>query len=596
MSQVREHREDLLQRLPRLRLVFLVLIVVVAGRFWFVQAVSGDHYRGLADNNRLREVQIQAPRGLIYERQGNLLVENIPAYNLMLDRSRATDLNRSLQVAAQKLGRPVEDLQAAIERQPGKTLFQPVLIAEDLSLSQVARLSVLSLEHPEFEIEVGHLRLYRYGPMTAHLLGYLGEVTEKELARPNTPLRSGDLIGRKGIEQSFDEHLRGIDGERIVIVDSRGRPKEETHRQQSESGERLELAVDLDLQQEAARFFEGKEGAAVALDPGTGEVRMLFSAPAYNPNLFSRRLDQAAWQELVDSPRHPLQDRALQSTYSPGSVFKIIMAIGGLTDGVIDTRSRVYCPGSAKIYNRRFRCWKRGGHGWVELRRAIKESCDVYFYQLGKELGISRIAHYARLFGFGQPTGIEISGEKRGLVPDPEWSQEIRGTPWYPGETISVSIGQGPILVTPMQLATMMATVANGGFRVVPRVTQVSSPPKLEPVGVEPAALEAVRDALWAVVNERGTGARAHVPGIDVAGKTGTVQVVRQETWIKSEDLPYEKRDHAWFVSFATAGERQLVVIVFVEHGGMGSRAAAPLAKKLYEIYFRDLLDSRQPA
>ena len=596
MSQVREHREDLLQRLPRLRLVFLVLIVVVAGRFWFVQAVSGDYYRGLADNNRLRQVQIQAPRGLIYERQGNLLVENIPAYNLMLDRSRATDLNRSLQVAAQKLGRPVEDLQAAIERQPGKTLFQPVLIAEDLSLSQVARLSVLSLEHPEFEIEVGHLRLYRYGPMTAHLLGYLGEVTEKELARPNTPLRSGDLIGRKGIEQSFDEHLRGIDGERIVIVDSRGRPKEETHRQQSESGERLELAVDLDLQQEAARFFEGKEGAAVALDPGTGEVRMLFSAPAYNPNLFSRRLDQAAWQELVDSPTHPLQDRALQSTYSPGSVFKIIMAIAGLTDGVIDTRSRVYCPGSAKIYNRRFRCWKRGGHGWVELRRAIKESCDVYFYQLGKELGISRIAHYARLFGFGQPTGIEISGEKRGLVPDPEWSQEIRGTPWYPGETISVSIGQGPILVTPMQLATMMATVANGGFRVVPRVTQVSSSPKLEPVGVEPAALEAVRDALWAVVNERGTGARAHVPGIDVAGKTGTVQVVRQETWIKSEDLPYEKRDHAWFVSFATAGERQLVVIVFVEHGGMGSRAAAPLAKKLYEIYFRDLLDSRQPA
>jgi penicillin-binding protein 2 len=596
MSQIREHREDLLHRLPRLRLVFLVLIVVVAGRFWFVQAVSGDYYRGLADNNRLREVQIQAPRGLIYERQGNILVENIPAYNLMLDRSRAVDVNRSLQVAAQTLGRPVEELRAAIERQPGKTLFQPVLIAEDLSLSQVARLSVVSLEHPEFETEVGHLRLYRYGPMTEHLLGYLGEVTEKELARPNTPLRSGDLVGRKGIEQSFDDHLRGIDGERIVIVDSRGRPKEETRRQRSEAGEQLELAVDLDLQQEAARFFEGKEGAAVALDPNTGEVRMLFSAPAFNPNLFSRRLDQAAWQELVETPTHPLQDRALQSTYSPGSVFKIIMAVAGLTDGVINTQSRVYCPGSARIYNRRFRCWKRGGHGWVELRRAIKESCDVYFYQLGKELGISRIAHYSRLFGFGQPTGIEISGEKQGLVPDPEWSLEFRGTPWYPGETISVAIGQGPVLVTPIQLATMMATVANGGYRVVPRVTQVSPQPKLEPVGVEPAALEAVRDALWAVVNEKGTGARAHVPGIDVAGKTGTVQVVRQETWIKSEDLPYEKRDHAWFASFATGGDRQLVVIVFVEHGGKGSRAAAPLAKKLYEIYFRDLLDSRQPA
>lgn len=596
MSQVREQRDDLLHRLPRMRLVFLVLMLVVAARFWFVQAVSGDYYRRLADNNRLRSVQIQAPRGLIYERQGNLLVENIPAYNLMLDRSRAADIDGSLRFAAQVLQRPLEELLAAIERESNKSLFQPVLIAEDLTLSQVARLSVSSLEHPEFEIEAGHLRLYRYGPMTAHLLGYLGEVTEKELDQPGTPLRSGDLIGRKGIEQSYDGHLRGIDGERIVIVDSRGRPKEETERRRAKPGKRLDIAVDLDLHQEAARFFEGKEGAAVALDPATGEVRMLFSAPAYNPNLFSRRLDHAAWQELVDSPTHPLQDRALQGTYSPGSVFKIIMAVAGLSERVIDTRSSVYCPGSARIYNRRFRCWKRGGHGWVELRRAIKESCDVYFYQLGKQLGISRIAHYSRLFGFGRPTGVEISGEKPGLVPDAEWSLEFRGTPWYPGETISVAIGQGPILVTPIQIATMMAIVANGGFRVVPAVRVVGARPTVEPVGVEPSALEEVRDALWAVVNERGTGARARVPGIDVAGKTGTVQVVRQETWIESEKLPYEKRDHAWFASFATAAERQLVVVVLVEHGGKGSQAAAPLAKKLYEIYFRDILDRRQPA
>jgi len=387
-----------------------------------------------------------------------------------------------------------------------------------------------------------------------------------------------------------------VDGERIVIVDSRGRPKEDYRYEPSEPGQNLDLALDLDLQQEAARYFEGKAGAAVALDPQTGEIRVLLSAPAYNPNLFSRRLGQDAWRELIEAPEHPLQDRALQSTYSPGSVFKIVMAVAGLTDGLITTESKVYCPGATRIYNRQFRCWKRGGHGWMKLRKAIKESCDVYFYHLGKDLGITRIAHYARLFGFGRPTGIEIEGEKAGLVPDPQWSLEFRGTPWYPGETISVAIGQGPVLITPLQMSTMMAAVANGGYRAIPRVAKLGTRPPLEPIGVDPGVLATVRDALMAVVMEKGTGARAHVPGLEVAGKTGTVQVIRQATRIRSEDLPYEQRDHAWFASFATAGDKQLVVVVFVEHGGKGSLAAAPLAKKLYEIYFRDILDSRQPA
>ena len=403
-------------------------------------------------------------------------------------------------------------------------------------------------------------------------------------------------MGRKGVEQAYDDLLRGIDGERIVIVDSRGRHKEDYRFEPSDPGQRLDLALDLDLQQEAARFFAGKEGAAVAIDPETGEIRMLVSAPAYNPNLFSRRLDKDAWRELIENPLHPLQDRALQSAYSPGSVFKIIMAVAGLTEGVIGPGSKVWCPGATRIYNHRFRCWKRGGHGWMKLHDAIKESCDVYFYHLGKDLGIERIAQYARMFGFGTRTGIEIEGEKAGLVPDPQWSLEARGTPWYPGETISVSIGQGPILVTPLQLSTMMATVANGGLRVVPRATRGSSQEALEPIGVDAAALALVRDALKAVVMEKGTGARANVPGLEVAGKTGTVQVVRQTTWIKSEDLPYDQRDHAWFASFARGGDRQLVVVVLVEHGGKGSQAAAPLAKRLYEIYFRDVLDSSQPS
>jgi penicillin-binding protein 2 len=596
MSQVREHRQFLLQRLPRLRLIFVVLICLVAVRFWFVQAVRGEYYRELAENNRMRTEVLEAPRGLIHERNGNLLVENVPAYNLIIDRTRSKDVDRSLEFVAKTLGRSVAELQEVLDKQGRKAFFRPVLVAENLSLSQVARISATALEHPEFEIEVGHLRLYRYGPMTAHLLGYLGEVTEKELARPESSYRGGDLVGRKGIEQAFNSELRGQDGERIVIVDSRGRPKEDYRYEPSAPGNRLDLALDLDLQQEAARYFEGKTGAVVALDPQTGEIRALLSAPAYNPNLFSRRLDREAWRQLIEAPEHPLQDRALQSTYSPGSVFKIVMAVAGLTDGLVTAESKVYCPGQTRIYNRRFRCWKRGGHGWMKLRDAIKESCDVYFYHLGKDLGISRIAHYARLFGFGRPTGIEIEGEKAGLVPDPQWSLDSRGTPWYPGETISVSIGQGPVLVTPLQMSSMMASVANGGYRAIPRVAKLGTRPDFEPIGVTPGALAAVKDALQAVVMEKGTGARANVPGIEVAGKTGTVQVVRQATWIKSEDLPYEQRDHAWFASFATAGDRQLVVVVFVEHGGKGSVAAAPLAKRLYEIYFRDILDSREPA
>ncbi len=597
MSQIREHRQNLLDRLPRMRLLFVVLVGLVTVRFWFVQAVRGDYYLELAENNRMRSELVRAPRGLIHDRRGDILVENVPTYNLVLDRTRSDSVDASLSFAAEALGRPVSELEQVLGRQAGKSFFQPVLIAENLSLSQVARLSVVALEHPEFEIEVGHLRLYRYGPTTAHLLGYLGEVSERELAESNGLYRSGDQIGRKGVEEAYDDHLRGVDGERIVVVDSHGRRKEDYRFEPSDPGEPLDLALDLDLQQEAARFFEGKEGAAVAIDPETGEVRMLLSSPAYNPNLFSRRLDQDSWKALIEDPAHPLQDRALQSAFSPGSVFKIIMSIAGLSEGVISPQSKVYCPGQTRIYNHRFRCWKRGGHGWMKLRDAIKQSCDVYFYHLGKDLGIERIARYARMFGFGDPTGIEIDGEKPGLVPDPQWSLEARGTPWYPGETISVSIGQGPILVTPLQLSTMMSAIANGGYRVVPRVTKAAAESEaVESIGVDPVALEMVREALKAVVMEKGTGARANVPGLEVAGKTGTVQVVRQETWIKSEEMPYEQRDHAWFVSFARGGDRQLVVVVLVEHGGKGSQAAAPLAKRVYEIYFRDFLDRSQPS
>lgn len=586
MMEVREHREDLIQRLPALRLIFLIVIVLIAACYWFVQVVHGSFYRERAENNRLRKAAIQAPRGRIYDRHGRLLVENIPSYRLLLDRSLSRDLEESIQFAALTLERPASDLQRLVDRARETSVYKPVALAEDLSLVQVARFSVEALEHPEFEVDVEHVRLYRNGPTTAHVLGYLGEATESELRTSAGELQSGDLIGRRGIESQQDSFLRGRDGERVVVVDSRGRLREEHGKRQAFSGHDLELTLDLELQQEAARYFAGRVGAAVALDPRNGEILALVSSPSYDPNVFARHLEREQWRKIVEAPHDPLQNRAIQNVYSPGSVFKIVVAVAGLEEGVVDTDDRYFCRGSTRIYNRRFRCWKPGGHGSVNLHQAIQKSCDVYFYHLGQKLGVEKIARYARLFGLGEPTGVDLAGEKRGLVPDLDWSLRSRGTPWYPGETISVAIGQGPLLVTPLQIATLMAVIANGGYLVEPHLVAGGAPAPPRQVAVSAESRELVRKALWAVVNDRGTGAIARLDRVEIAGKTGTVQVVEQKDWIDSKDLPFEQRDHAWFGSFAPANDAELVVVVFVEHGGKGSEQAAPLAKILYEKYF----------
>ncbi len=593
--EVREQREELLRRIPRLRLAFLILLALIGSSYWFVQVVQGSYYRELAENNRLSKVPIHAPRGLIFDRHHRLLVDNVPSYDLLLDRGLSDDLSGSLDFAAGILGRSRAELEETMARYDESSLFSPILIAESLSLSQVARFSAERLEHPEFDIEVGHLRVYRHGPLTAHVLGYLGEVTREDLEAADSGYEPGDLAGRRGVERAFEGRLRGLDGERVVVVDSRGRPRDDYRNTAAHNGADLELTLDLELQQEAARYFEDRVGAAVALDPRTGDILVMVSAPSYNPNRFARRLDRGEWQALIEAPHNPLQNRALQNTHSPGSLFKIVVATAGLSEGVVNGSDSVYCSGSTRIYNRSFRCWKRGGHGWMRLREAIKESCDVYFYHLGQKLGISRIAHYARLFGLGSPTGIEILGEKRGLVPDPEWSLRVRGSSWYPGETISVAIGQGPLLTTPLQIASMMAIVANGGLRVTPRLDRNAPVAPPERLTLDTGALAFVREALWAVVNERGTGANARVAGASVAGKTGTVQVVEQKSWIDSKDLKFEHRDHAWFAAFAPTDRPELVVVVFVEHGGKGSQAAAPLARMLYERHFSDS-GIRQPA
>ncbi len=590
MQVVREHREDLIGRVSILSAVVCGLLVLITICFWFVQIVHGDSYRELAENNRLRKLPMKAPRGLISDRHGRLLVENIPSYNLLIDRSRTRDLERSLRFAAQVLARPLPELQAVLDGYRAIPEFKPVLLAESLTLSEAARVGVAALEYPEFEVEVEHVRLYRHAEQTAHLMGYLGEVSEEEVARSGGALQPGDLVGKKGIEQAHDAELRGRDGERVVVVDSHGRLLEEFGRRAPDAGKNLALTIDLDLQQEAVRFFQGPEnvGSVVALDPRNGEVLALVSAPAYNPNLFARRLQKGEWQALLEAPNHPLTNRSIQNTFSPGSVFKIVMLTAGLTEHVVNEHSRVFCPGATVIYGRRFRCWRPEGHGWMDARNALKHSCDVYFYHLGKTLGIERIARYARLFGLESTTGIDLAGEKRGLVPDTAWSLRVRKIKWYPGETISVSIGQGPVLLTPMQMAVMTAMVANGGHPVVPHLIKGAKPRSRPQVKLDPHALKVVREGLWAVVNQPGGTAywSTYVKGLDMAGKSGTVQVVALSARTKNESLPFRFRDHAWFTSFAPLADPRLVVVVFGEHGGGGSRAAAPIAKAVHEKFF----------
>ena len=561
-----------------------VALAVVIGAYWYHQIIRAEHYERLAENNRLRVLRLDAPRGLIYDRSGRILVENTPTFRLMIDRSASSDLGASLAFAAGILGREERELRAALERHRGVAREVPVLLAEDLELTQVARFEVSEPEHPEFEISTSRRRLYRHSFQTAHVVGYLGEPTPAEHDRDDS-LAAGDLVGRSGVELLRDRRLRGNHGERIVVVDSRGRLMgEDVQRADAEPGESVTLTIDLRLQQLAESLLADKAGAIVALDPRDGAVRAMVSSPSFDPNRFAGRLSQEDWDRIVHAPGKPLQNRAIQNTYPPGSVFKIVMAVAGLAEGLLHPEERVYCSGATRLYDRRWRCWQPRGHGFVDLRGALQHSCDTYFYRQGVKIGIEVIAAYARRLGLGGRTGVELPGESEGLVPDPEWSRDRRGYPWYPGETVSVAIGQGPLLTSPLQVAVMTAAVANGGFRVRPYLVAGGGEPP-EPLGLDAEVIAFVAEALANVV-ANGTGRSARTPVVAVAGKTGTAQVVAQETWIRSEDLPPDQADHAWFTSYAPVDAPELVVVVFVENGGRGSEAAAPLARELLEDHF----------
>ncbi|HYI12813.1 MAG TPA: penicillin-binding protein 2 [Thermoanaerobaculia bacterium] len=615
MRVYRDDQKFLQFRINAVLWSIVAAFVFLAGSFWFVQGVQADKYRGLSDANALREIEIPAKRGLIMDRTGKILADNQPAYLLQVDRVVMkplvkADKGRRKKVEAflsQILGLPAPEMTARWDKEAAKLpASQPFPIAEDLSMSQVATIQAQSIAFPEVNVVPIQRRNYPYGTMAAHVLGFIGEVGDKELAQ-NRVLEQGDLIGKRGVELMYDQYLRGKDGAEFWEYDADGRRLSEYSplRQIPVPGDNIYMTVDFELQRRAEQYFAENEmvGAAVVLDPRNGEVLAMVSSPAFNPNVYSKRFNPEVWKTIVSNPFKIELNRAIQGLYSPGSVFKIVMAMAGLSEEVVGPETDFSCGGSGVFFGRRFRCWKKEGHGSVDVERALKVSCDIFFYQTGARLGVDKIKDYANRLTFGEISHIDLDGERAGLVPSVEWARTKQNRKWYPSETISVSIGQGPLIVTPLQVANMTAAVANGGkvfqphvVRYVDRVQRDGSykrfrvPSKIiHEVQLSPPALKAVRQGLWDVVNAQGgTGGNARVEGLDVAGKTGSVQVIAYSGWIKASSLPFKYRDHAWFASFAPANNPQMVVVVFVEHGGAGGADAAPLAKLLYEARYRD--------
>jgi penicillin-binding protein 2 len=581
-------------------LVFSIFLL----RLFQLQIVEGEILARRSQQNSIRTVRLEAPRGKIVDREGRVLATTRPAWSLGVVPSDLRDRDRTF-AALEQLAERADDgwLAERVAKGRGARRHQTVQLLDDLSFVQLARLETHRYALPGVLIDVQPLRHYLQGDFAAHLLGSIGEIRAEQLESDRfRGYAAGEIVGQSGLESRLEPQLRGRAGGRNVVVDVAGREVGEVESVSPVPGRTVVLALDLDLQQAAEEGFlhitPGEPlqmGAAVALDVHTGDVLAVVSRPAYDPNLFAGGIDSTSWRSLTDDPWKPLRDRAIQNHYPPGSTYKAIVAAALLEEGVVTPETRVFCPGYFRFGRRNYRCWKREGHGWVDLRLALKRSCDVFFYQNGVKLGIDRLARYAKSFQLGQRTGIDLPGEVSGLVPSSEWKERRLGEPWYPGETISAAIGQGYNLMTPLQLALSYAAIANGGTVIEPRlVLRVEAPGgrvierfesvEIGHVPVAPERLAMVRDGLTAVVEEPGgTGGRARVPGMKVAGKTGTAQVVRLERTegLEEDEIPIRHRDHAWFGAFAPADDPRIAVAVFVEHGRHGSSAAAPIAQRI---------------
>lgn len=573
----------------------------LAARLTWIQVVKGAHYRYLSENNRIRIERQPAPRGTMFDRRGDVLADVRASFDAVAIPDDIPKAQRASVYAglAQALSLTAEDVAASLEGS-GPPRWRARVVKRQISREELAQVEAHRLELPGVMVQPNPIRNYTYGSLLGPVLGYVGEISSREIALDAyAEYESGDFLGRSGLEWAWEGKLRGEAGGEQVEVDVQGRKLRVLAERTPRSGNSLVLSIDRRLQEAAETAMGDQVGSVVALDVRTGDVLAVVSRPSYDPNDFARGVSAEEWATLSNDPRHPLQNRALQGTYPPGSTFKIVVALAGLAENIITPRTTVQCSGGFRFGGRTFRCWKSEGHGPVSLQTAIAQSCDVYFYQLGINLGVDTIQAYAAQLGLGAPTGIDLPGERYGLVPSKEWKRSARNKPWYPGETLSVAIGQGYVVATPLQLASMIATVANpDGARMLPRlVTRISDPrgalveeipPKeVGRLDVRRAQLDLIRDGLRQVVaSPSGTGGRAEVKGYPVAGKTGTAQVVAQRRDdAPQESVPWERRDHALFVCYAPADDPKIAVSVVLDHGGHGGSAAAPVARAVVEAY-----------
>jgi penicillin-binding protein 2 len=590
-----EQRRALTSRLTILQVFVCVVFAALAVSFWVLQIAQHQKFKEMAENNHQRTLSLRAPRGVVFDRDLKTLVVNRQSYSVSIVREQTKDMNRTIRLAAAVLGEDESSIRAIVDRHRREPSYRAIPILQDATRAQVAAVLARRLELPEILIQPVPTRQYPE-TMAAHLFGYVGEVNDAQV-NDSEGLKVGDIVGQSGLEKVYNSMLMGEDGARRVVVNSVGREIRMLEEDEPLEGKRLQLTVDYDLQKAIEDGFDqlGFNGAAVVLDPSNGDVLGITSRPAYDPNAFAAGIDRDTWAGLTGDADLPLNDRAIQGRYSPGSTFKMAVATAALQEGVITPDFKVHCVGGASFYGRPFKCWKKGGHGTIDLRHAIEQSCNVYFYTVGNMTGIDKIHKWATLLGLGEKSGIDLANEVQGLVPSPEWKRARFKEKWYAGETVSVSIGQGSVSVTPVSMAVYAATLANGGTRVTPHLLKAVDdgsgwkpvpPPQPKSISaIDPVKLQAIRDGLFLVVNGAGTGHNAQLKGYDVSGKTGTAQVISNQGKERAGKTDKDLRDNGWFVFFAPRDKPEIAGVVFLEHGVHGSNAAL-IAHHVLETFF----------